>query len=90
MNKLHSQGLRMQDVFSRFALLLNWFLRSKKQLVHHVGALVECDGSNRSAAGTEGAVGVQRKPDGCLDGTEFLHLNQQEMELWLIIHNAPS
>lgn len=37
-----------------------------------------------------GVLGFKRKPDGRLDGTEFLHLNQQEMELWAIIHAAPS
>lgn len=28
-----------------------------------------------------GVRGLKQKPDGCSDGTVFLHLNQQEMEL---------
>lgn len=37
------------------------------------------NGSNGGAAGAAeqwGVPGIKRKPDGCLDGTEFLHLNQ--------------
>lgn len=66
----------------------------KKLFMHHVGTLMECNGSNCSSAGTGGRQWRSWDWSGnqmdAWMALEFLHLNQQEMELCLIIHTAPS
>lgn len=74
---------RIKDVFLfPFVLLLNGFPCSKKKKAAYTSCWNISGGFNGSNGGAAGAAeqwgvpGIKRKPDGCLDGTEFLHLNQ--------------